>query len=163
MKPTPSLRWKAMSGAPAAILSLLLLTACSSSETPVAVTEPATLTPAQKINLPVVGSGDESPQGVTPTYTPEGPSAEPDLKETLPPGERVANSPLPSPTPVGAAVSPLPSPTPGGDTPSPARTGMGPGDASPDFTLESAQGGPTTLSDYQGKSNVVLVFYRGQT
>jgi peroxiredoxin len=33
----------------------------------------------------------------------------------------------------------------------------------PDFTLDSAQGTRVTLSDYRGKSNVVLVFYRGQT
>jgi peroxiredoxin len=40
---------------------------------------------------------------------------------------------------------------------------VGPGDDAPDFTLANGQGGPTTLSDYQGNSNVVLVFYRGQT
>ena len=33
----------------------------------------------------------------------------------------------------------------------------------PDFTLDSAQGSPVTLSDYRGKSYVVLVFYRGAT
>jgi peroxiredoxin len=33
----------------------------------------------------------------------------------------------------------------------------------PDFTLESAQGTPVGLSDYLGTSDVVLVFYRGQT
>jgi peroxiredoxin len=33
----------------------------------------------------------------------------------------------------------------------------------PDFTLQSAQGATVTLSAYRGKSNVVLVFYRGQT
>jgi peroxiredoxin len=33
----------------------------------------------------------------------------------------------------------------------------------PGFTLESAQGTPVALSDYLGKSDVVLVFYRGQT
>jgi cytochrome c biogenesis protein CcmG/thiol:disulfide interchange protein DsbE len=33
----------------------------------------------------------------------------------------------------------------------------------PDFTLQSAQGVTVALSAYGGKSNVVLVFYRGQT
>jgi peroxiredoxin len=33
----------------------------------------------------------------------------------------------------------------------------------PDFTLQSAQGVTVALSAYRGKSNVVLVFYRGQT
>jgi len=33
----------------------------------------------------------------------------------------------------------------------------------PDFTLDSAQGSPVTLSDYRGKSYVVLFFHRGST
>jgi thiol-disulfide isomerase/thioredoxin len=33
----------------------------------------------------------------------------------------------------------------------------------PDFTLDSAKGTPVTLSRYRDKSNVVLIFYRGQT
>ena len=35
------------------------------------------------------------------------------------------------------------------------------GDMAPDFTLESKDSGPVTLSSYRGKKNVVLVFYRG--
>ncbi len=35
------------------------------------------------------------------------------------------------------------------------------GSLAPDFTLESKDGKPVTLSDYRGKKNVVLVFYRG--
>lgn len=35
------------------------------------------------------------------------------------------------------------------------------GDEAPDFTLGSFSGGPVTLSDYRGESNVLLVFYRG--
>jgi len=35
------------------------------------------------------------------------------------------------------------------------------GDEAPDFTLSSFSGEPVTLSDYQGESNVLLVFYRG--
>ena len=35
------------------------------------------------------------------------------------------------------------------------------GQAAPDFTLEAADGKLITLSDFRGKKNVVLVFYRG--
>lgn len=35
------------------------------------------------------------------------------------------------------------------------------GNAAPDFTLESLDGRDLTLSDYRGKKNVILVFYRG--
>ncbi len=35
--------------------------------------------------------------------------------------------------------------------------------AAPDFTLPSAAGDPVALSDYQDKSTLVLVFYRGHT
>lgn len=35
------------------------------------------------------------------------------------------------------------------------------GAAAPDFTLESLAGPPVTLSQFRGKQNVVLVFYRG--
>ena len=35
------------------------------------------------------------------------------------------------------------------------------GQMSPDFTLASLAGSPVTLSDFRGKKNVVLVFYRG--
>lgn len=35
------------------------------------------------------------------------------------------------------------------------------GDVAPDFTLESFQGGTVTLSDFRGRKNVLLVFYRG--
>ena len=35
------------------------------------------------------------------------------------------------------------------------------GDLAPDFTLESKDSSLITLSDYRGKKNVVLVFYRG--
>jgi hypothetical protein len=49
------------------------------------------------------------------------------------------------------------------DETSVAEAGNSPGEPAPDFTLDSAQGVAVTLSDYQGKSNVVLVFYRGKT
>ena len=35
------------------------------------------------------------------------------------------------------------------------------GDPAPDFTLQSQDGKNISLSDYRGKKNVVLVFYRG--
>ena len=35
------------------------------------------------------------------------------------------------------------------------------GDEAPDFTLVAYSGDYITLSDYRGKQNVVLVFYRG--
>jgi cytochrome oxidase Cu insertion factor (SCO1/SenC/PrrC family) len=35
------------------------------------------------------------------------------------------------------------------------------GQPAPDFSLEAADGKVITLSDFRGKKNVVLVFYRG--
>lgn len=35
------------------------------------------------------------------------------------------------------------------------------GSMAPDFTLESKDGGAVTLSQFRGRKNVVLVFYRG--
>ena len=35
------------------------------------------------------------------------------------------------------------------------------GDVAPDFSLTSYAGPMTTLSDYRGEKNVILVFYRG--
>lgn len=35
------------------------------------------------------------------------------------------------------------------------------GQAAPDFTLENFDGKAMSLSDFRGKKNVVLVFYRG--
>lgn len=35
------------------------------------------------------------------------------------------------------------------------------GDIAPDFSLEALAGGPVTLSQFRGKKNVILVFYRG--
>jgi cytochrome oxidase Cu insertion factor (SCO1/SenC/PrrC family) len=36
------------------------------------------------------------------------------------------------------------------------------GQAAPDFSLENFDGKPISLSDFRGKKNVILVFYRGQ-
>ena len=35
------------------------------------------------------------------------------------------------------------------------------GDLAPDFTLEAENGNPVTLSQFRGKKDVILVFYRG--
>jgi hypothetical protein len=70
--------------------------------------------------------------------------------QTIPTTAPVTNSPLPSPTPAEAG-------------PSPTIAGAVSAQPAPDFTLESAQGGAIALSDYQGRANVLLVFYRGQT
>lgn len=35
------------------------------------------------------------------------------------------------------------------------------GTLAPDFTLEAKDGGTVTLSQFRGKKNVILVFYRG--
>lgn len=44
----------------------------------------------------------------------------------------------------------------------PADTGrVGVGAVAPDFTLESKDGGTVALSQFRGKRNVILVFYRG--
>ena len=40
-----------------------------------------------------------------------------------------------------------------------ARVGIG--SPAPDFTLESKDGPPVTLSSFRGRKSVVLVFYRG--
>lgn len=39
--------------------------------------------------------------------------------------------------------------------------GVKAGDKAPDFTLENMDGKRISLSDYRGKKDVVLVFYRG--
>jgi hypothetical protein len=64
-----------------------------------------------------------------------------------------------------ATANPNPA-TPLNPTPKPTSTGTGElaipavGEQAPDFTLDSVWGDPITLSEYRGRKNVVLVFYR---
>ena len=41
----------------------------------------------------------------------------------------------------------------------PPKTNLKEGDMAPDFTLTATTGGKVTLSDFRGKSNVVLAFF----
>ena len=41
----------------------------------------------------------------------------------------------------------------------PPKTNLKVGDEAPDFTLPSTAGKPVTLSEFRGKSNVVLAFF----
>lgn len=62
---------------------------------------------------------------------------------------------------VTACAEPELGPADGLDLP-PADTGrVAVGEQAPDFTLLSRDGRPVTLSDYRGRKDVVLVFYRG--
>jgi hypothetical protein len=115
------------------VVSLLLLAACSYA--PGTTLAPASPTALpEEIVLPLIG-------GDAPSRTPEG---------TVPATARIDISPLPSPT----ALEPEP---PRVDS------AVTPGEPAPDFTLENVRGEAVSLSDYRGVSNVVLVFYRGQT
>lgn len=63
---------------------------------------------------------------------------------------------------VNSLTAPLPTATP--PKVDPRRTEperFGAGSTPPDFTLEDKGGRAYTLSDFRGKKNVVLVFYRG--
>ena len=148
-----------------AFVCLLSLTACLSAPanapaatatdlvpaTPVDVTNTVTLTPEpEATNTPTSDAG-EIPDLVTST---------PKLEVT--PTEPVAEATIPATSGVG--ISPLATPTPERSVSSPAETETASGELAPDFTLDSAQGAALTLSDYRVEpSNVVLVFYRGQT
>ena len=52
-------------------------------------------------------------------------------------------------------------PTDGHDLPATELDRVAVGTLAPDFSLESLDGETLTLSDFRGKKNVVLVFYRG--
>ena len=53
-------------------------------------------------------------------------------------------------------ATPTPAPKP---APTPAPLALKVGDAAPDFTLPNLKGEKVKLSDFRGKSNVVLAFY----
>jgi hypothetical protein len=127
------------------IVSLLSLAGCVPTPTvapvpatPTAVVGRVTPTPTPQVVASPTSSG-ETPEPLTPTHTLEPLLTEQVPEEIIPATTGVGNSPLPIPT-QGKAESPA-----------------------PDFTLDSAQGAPVTLSSYQGKLNVVLVFYLGRT
>ena len=46
-----------------------------------------------------------------------------------------------------------------GQTVQPPKTHLKVGDTAPDFTLNATTGGKVTLSEFKGKSNVVLAFF----
>jgi peroxiredoxin len=46
-----------------------------------------------------------------------------------------------------------------GQAPPPPHTGLKVGDTAPDFELPATTGGRVKLSDFRGKSNVVLAFF----
>lgn len=52
-------------------------------------------------------------------------------------------------------------PADGADLPAVEPERVAVGDTAPDFTLRSHAGEVVTLSDYRGKRDVLLVFYRG--
>lgn len=60
------------------------------------------------------------------------------------------------------AQTPIPlGPKDGHDLPATELDRVAVGTLAPDFSLESLSGERLTLSDFRGKKNVVLVFYRG--
>ncbi len=63
-------------------------------------------------------------------------------------------------SPESAPEVPL-GPVDGRDLPGVALDRIQVGESAPDFTLEAFRGGRVTLSDFRGRQDVVLVFYRG--
>jgi hypothetical protein len=135
----------------AVIAAPLLLMACLSrpTVTPAGPTPSATPERTSSIILPAVVVASTSAAEQPPALV------SPPLPQETSPAESPAT---PSGSEVFQPVSPIQPP----DTPS-AEAGQASGPVAPDFTLDSVQGEPVTLSDYQGESYVVLVFYRGQT
>lgn len=63
--------------------------------------------------------------------------------------------------PAGAQATPPLGPKDGAGLPPLDTSRVAVGTAAPDFTLESKDGGAVTLSQFRGKKEVILVFYRG--
>jgi len=159
-------RWMVTSATLMAAAGLLLLVACSAGPVPTTSTPlPAqvTLSSASDIALPLVSGQDEDLESLTPTHTAGASIAQPTSTEMVVVTLSAVHSPLPTPTRSGVAISVLPSPTLAGDKPPSVGLKVVPGERAPGFTLDTPQGRPITLSDYQDRSSVVLVFYRGQT
>jgi hypothetical protein len=166
MKRTSITPWMVTTATLMVTVGLLLLVACSTSPAPATSTPvPAqvTLTSASEIVLPLVAGQDEGLESVTPPHTAGAPSAQPTSTETVAVTLNAVHSPLPTPPRGRVAISPLSSPTLAVDKLPTVGLEVVPGELAPGFTLDSPQSGPITLSDYQDRSSVVLVFYRGQT
>ena len=148
MKRTITTPSAAKLGALSIVAGLSLLVACSYA--PGITPAPAPPTSSTQTVLPLIKSGGDGSVDTSPDHTPTAPLAEPTTMGATPVTAKADVSPLPSPTPVEQETSHIVADVESG----------GP---APDFTLESAHGEPVTLSDYQGESNVVLVFYRGKT
>jgi hypothetical protein len=140
------------------MVGLFFLVACSpapgTTPGPATLAEvPVLLTPTP-LQVTAATHTPETPTTITnrATFTPSPvvSPTQPALAATILPTQSVANSPPPSPVPDA-------------DEPSPPVAEVAPGEPAPDFTLEGDQGGPVTLSDFRGASNIVLVFYRGKT
>lgn len=129
--------------ASATIVAICLLVAClpTPTTTPILATSPLVSKTVASTRTPEATSTQPMP-----THTPDATPTQPAPDEAQ------------APT-LSAPISPLATATRGSSA-----TGEEVSrELATDFTLDSAQGVPVTLSDYQGKSNVVLVFYRGMT
>ncbi len=76
-------------------------------------------------------------------------------------GRREAVPPSPDTTPETAAQTPDLGPADGRDLPGQDTGRVAVGDAAPDFSLLAHAGDVVTLSDFRGRRNVILAFYRG--
>ena len=148
MKRTITTPSAAKLGALSIVAGLSLLVACSYA--PGITPAPAPPTSSPQTVLPPINGEDDGSVDITPDYTPTALLAEPTEMGTPPVTARADVSPLPSPTLLEQQMSHI-------------VADVASGGPAPDFTLESAHGELVTLSDYQGESNVVLVFYRGKT
>ena len=105
------------------------------------------------LSAPVNVPGSPTPS-ITPTRGVTSPTA-----QALAPADASSEAVVSTPT-LAATLTAAATPTTAAAATDPAEATDG---QAPDFTLDSAQGSPVTLSDYRGESYVVLVFYRGST